>query len=180
VIEEQLLEKVVQSELDIPHAVLEQDGLLEPNIRKNVQGKWISLKNWFVNTPEYECESRKVLKITNDIIRSIIQNAALIVQIQNWGISRKDDYHKFLKLFLGCSNMQEAHKVAAHVFGIQQVEHYSAIEQTDSDSVNQSAYEKEPMMYLLKPRVQTYREKKSPSGIQRQIGRKADTKNGPI
>jgi len=165
VIEEQLLEKVVQSELDIPHAVLEQDGLLEPNIRKNVQGKWISLKNWFVNTPEYECESRKVLKITNDIIRSIIQNAALIVQIQNWGISRKDDYHKFLKLFLGCSNMQEAHKVAAHVFGIQQVEHYSAIEQTDSDSVNQSAYEKEPMMYLLKPRVQTYREKKSRQGF---------------
>ena len=47
-----------------------------------------------------ECECKKVLKVTNDVIRSIIQNAALIVQIQNWGISRKDDYKKFLELFL--------------------------------------------------------------------------------
>ena len=91
VIEETVLEKVVQSELDIPHAQLEVHGNAEQSIRENVQGKWKSLKNWFVDTEKRECECKKVLKITNDVIRSIIQNAALIVQIQNWGISRKDD-----------------------------------------------------------------------------------------
>ena len=71
-----------------------------------------------------ECEAKKVLKITNDIIRNIIQNAALIVQIQNWGISRKDDYKKFLELFLKCEDLEEAHKLSSHVFGVQQIEHY--------------------------------------------------------
>ena len=51
--------------------------------------------------------SQKVLQITNDVIRSIIQNAALIVQMQNWGISRKEDYRKFLELFLKCEDLEE-------------------------------------------------------------------------
>ena len=36
--EEKILEKVVQSELDIPHALLEIHGNAEPSIRENVQG----------------------------------------------------------------------------------------------------------------------------------------------
>ena len=75
-IEGTLLEKVVQSELDIPHAVLEMRGNAEPSIRENVQGKWRSLKHWFIDSDARESESKKVLKITNDVIRSIIQNAA--------------------------------------------------------------------------------------------------------
>ncbi len=79
---------------------LEIHGNAEPSIRENVYGKWYSLKNWFVDGRGQECEAKKVLKITSDIIRNIIQNAALIVQVQNWGISRKDDYKKFLELVL--------------------------------------------------------------------------------
>ena len=107
VVENRVLEKVVQSELDIPHALLEIHGNAEPSIRENVSGKWNSLKNWFIDTPDHNCECKKVLQITNDVIRGIIQNAALIVQIQNWGISRKDDYGKFLELFLKCENLDE-------------------------------------------------------------------------
>lgn len=44
VVETVLLEKVIQSELDIPHAVLEARGNAEPSIRENVVGKWKSLK----------------------------------------------------------------------------------------------------------------------------------------
>ena len=119
--ENTILERVVESELDIPHALLEIHGNAEPSIRENVYGKWYSLKNWFVDGQGQECEAKKVLKITSDIIRNIIQNAALIVQVQNWGISRKDDYKKFLELFLKCEDLEEAHKLSAHVFGVQQI-----------------------------------------------------------
>lgn len=165
-IEEELLDKVVQSELDIPHALLEQDGKLKPNVRANVYGKWNSLVNWFLDTSEHECESQKVLKITNDIIRSIIQNAALIVQIQNWGISRKDDYKKFLELFLQCEDMEEAHKLCAHVFGIQNVCHFKANEPRETDGINGSLYEEPAQEYCLKPHVKTYREKKDKKGFE--------------
>ena len=165
VIEETVLEKVVQSELDIPHAQLEVHGNAEQSIRENVQGKWKSLKNWFVDTEKRECECKKVLKITNDVIRSIIQNAALIVQIQNWGISRKDDYKKFLELFLKCENLEEAQKLSAHVFGVQKIEHFKTLEPREEDTINKSIYEELPAEFLLKPHTRNYREKKDIRGF---------------
>lgn len=163
--ENTILERVVVSELDIPHALLEIHGNAEPSIRENVYGKWYSLKNWFVDGRGQECEAKKVLKITSDIIRNIIQNAALIVQVQNWGISRKDDYKKFLELFLKCEDLEEAHKLSAHVFGVQQIEHYKTNIPRDEDGINNSVYQEEPAMFLLKPYTRGYRERKDRTGF---------------
>lgn len=160
IMENEVLEKVVQSEMDIPHALLEIHGNAESSIRENVMGKWNSLKNWFIDTPGHDCECKKVLQITNDVIRSIIQNAALIVQIQNWGISRKDDYRKFLQLFLKCEDLDEA-----HVFGIQKIQHFKTNEPRQEDAINNSVYEEEPAEFLLKPHTRTYREKKDRRGF---------------
>ena len=165
VMDDTVLEKVVQSELDIPHALLEIHGNAEPSIRENVMGKWTSLKSWFLDTTEHECECKKVLKITNDVIRSIIRNAALIVQIQNWGISRKDDYRKFLELFLKCENLDEAHRLSAHVFGIQKIEHFKIHDPREEDNINQSVYEETPDEIQLKPHTRNYREKKDRRGF---------------
>lgn len=165
VIEGVILERVIQSERDIPHAFLKLYGNLEPNIRENVMGKWDSLKRWFIDTPGRECESRKVLKITNDVIRSIIQNAALIVQLQNWGISRKDDYQKFLEMFLKCENIEDAHCLSAHVFGIQKIQHFKANCPREEDGINNSIYEENPVEFYVKPHSRTYREKKDKRGF---------------
>lgn len=165
IMENEVLEKVVQSEMDIPHALLEIHGNAEPSIRENVMGKWNSLKNWFIDTPGHDCECKMVLQITNDVIRSIIQNAALIVQIQNWGISRKDDYRKFLQLFLKCEDLDEAHKLSAHVFGIQKIQHFKTNEPRQEDAINNSVYEEKPAEFLLKPHTRTYREKKDRRGF---------------
>lgn len=164
-VENGILEKVVQSELEIPNALLVLRGDAEPGIRENIFGKWNSLKNWFIDLPEHECECKKVLKITNDVIRSIIQNAALIVQIQNWGISRKDDYLKFLELFLKCEDLDEAHRLSAHVFGVQKIQHFKVSEPREEDSINAGIYEEKPVQFLLKPHTRTYREKKDRKGF---------------
>lgn len=165
VIEGVILERVIQSEQDIPHAFLEIHGNLEPNIRENVMGKWESLKRWFIDTPGRTCESRKVLKITNDVIRSIIQNAALIVQLQNWGISRKDDYQKFLEMFLKCENMEDAHCLSAHVFGIQKIQHFKTNCPREEEKINNSMYEENPVEFYVKPHSRNYREKKDKRGF---------------
>lgn len=165
VMEDCILERVVQSELDIPHALLEVHGNVEPSIRENVWGKWTSLKHWFLDQEGQECEGKKVLKITNDVIRNIIQNAALIVQVQNWGISRKDDYRKFLELFSDCRDLQEAHRLSAHVFGVQHIQHFKINIPRDEDAINRSIYEEEPAGFLLKPHTRSYREKKDKKGF---------------
>ena len=164
-VEENILEKVVQSELDVPHALQKVHGNTEVEIRESVQGKWKALKQWFLDSETRECECKKVLKITNDVIRSIIQNAALIVQIQNWGISRKDDYKKFLELFLKCGDLEEAQRLSAHVFGVQKIEHFKTIEPREEDAINKSIYEEPPAEFLLKPHTRNYREKKDKRGF---------------
>ena len=165
IIESIILERVILSEGEIPHAFLELRENPELNPGENVIGKWNSLKRWFIDTQDRTCESRKILKITNDIIRSIIQNAALIVQLQNWRISRKDDYRKFLNMFLGCERIRDAHCLSAHVFGIQRIQHFTSNRAREEDQINRSVYDEEPVEFYVKPHSRTYREKKDKRGF---------------
>ena len=164
-VEGKLLDKAIQSELEIPHALSEQSEVREDLIRQNIYGKWFSLKGWFLGSEGHPAESVQILEITNDIIRSIIQNAALIVQSQNWGVSRKDDYIKFLQLFGQCIDMEEAHKLSAHVFGVQHIAHFKANAERCTDQISSSVYDETPMEYLLKPHTRSYKPRKDRSGF---------------
>ena len=164
-VEKELLEKVAQSELEIPHALSEQPETREEQIRQNIHGQWLSMKEWFIGTEVRPAESERILEITNDIIRSIIQNAALIVQSQNWGVSRKDDYFKFLDMFARCETMEDAHRLSAHVFGVQHVAHFKANAQRSTDRISSSVYEEDAMEYCLKPHTRTYRQRKDKTGF---------------
>ncbi len=165
IIESSLLEKVVESEMEIPRTLSAGEGNRAEDIREQVYGKWESLKGWFLPKDGRECESGKVLAITNDIIRGIIQNAALIVQLQNWGASRKEDYRNMARMFLNCETMEDAHKLSAHLFGIQQIEHFKIRDERETDSVNQSVYEEPASEVLLKPHTRAYKEKKDRTGF---------------
>lgn len=160
-----VLEKVIAAELAIPHPDAEIQSLRESSLRENVYGKWEALNGWFVPTARHPSESQQVLDITDEVIRKIIQNAALIVQLQNWGISRKDDYRQFMQMFGRCESMEDAHKLAAHVFGIQQVRHLRTNASRSTDSINSSVYGEEPAEYELKPHTRTYRSRIRKSGF---------------
>lgn len=174
--EKNILEKVIKSELKIPRPLSEINEFLEDNIRENVYGKWNAFKKWFVSDDNYVSESIKIMDITDEIIRKIVQNAALIVQLQNWGISRKNDYIKFIKMFNECENINDAHKLSAHVFGIQRVRHYKINSQRSTDSINSSTYDEEPVVYSLKPRIRTYKEKIDKTGFEDKSRKKSENK----
>lgn len=176
-VEESLLDKVVQSELEIPHALSEQPELREERILQNIYGQWTSIKEWFLGSGVRPAESVQILEITNDIIRSIIQNAALIVQSQNWGVSRKDDYFKFLDMFSKCETLEDAHRLSAHVFGVQHIAHFKANAQRTTDRINSSVYEEEAMEYCLKPHTRAYKPRKDRSGFHDRTMEKLIQKN---
>lgn len=164
--EQDLLEKVIASELEIPHPASELQEPMEKYVRENVYGKWEALKRWFVAREGQQSECNRVLDITDEVIRKIIQNASLIVQLQNWGISRKDDYKKFISLFLDCGDIEEAHKLSAHVFGIQHIRHFKVNSGRSTDNINSSTYEEEAMEFFLKPRTRAYRPRVDKSGFE--------------
>lgn len=175
--EHDLLERVIESELEVPHSLSEIQDPMEKYIRDNVYGKWEALKRWFLTSEERQSECSRVLDITDEIIRKIIQNAALIVQLQNWGISRKDDYRKFISLFLECKDMKEAHKLSAHIFGIQHIRHFKVNSERSTDSINSSTYEEEAIQFALKPRTRSYRPRVDKSGIKNKTMEKLMQRN---
>lgn len=158
--------RVVQSELEIPRTMSEGQELLKENIAENVNGKWDILRHWFVGEGGGISERVRVMEITDDIIRKIVQNAAMIVQLQNWGISRKNDYKKFIEMFLKCGSIGEAHKLSAHLFGIQRVRHYKVNTERSTDSIFSSTYEEEPSEFLLRPRTRKYKPRIDKSGFE--------------
>lgn len=162
----EVLERVIESELEIPHPNSEMQNLRENAIRENIYGKWQSLSDWFISTEKHACESQKVLDVTDEVIRKIIQNAALIVQLQNWGISRKEDYKKFIQMFAQCENVEAAHKLSAHVFGIQHVRHFKVNCPRPTDSINSGVFNELPSEYELKPHTRTYKPRIHKSGFE--------------
>ena len=54
-----------------------------------------------------------------------MQNAALLVQMENMGVSNKAELRHLLTLFAGFQSVDEAHRLSALVFGVQQVRHFA-------------------------------------------------------
>ena len=160
-----LLNKLVESELSVPRPMAEKSDDLESIIKNDVLEKWYSFERWFVSSNGMPCESERVLDITNDVIQKIIQNAALIVQLQNWGISRKSDYRNYLHMFLDCKDLDDAHKLAAHVFGIQNIRHFKSAGDRVTDSIYNSTYEEEPAEFLLNSHNKIYKPKTDKTGF---------------
>ncbi len=173
----EVLERVIESELEIPHPNSEIQNLRENAIKENIYGKWQSLTDWFISTESHPSECQKVMDVTDEVIRKIIQNAALIVQLQNWGISRKEDYKVFMQMFAHCENMEEAHKLSAHVFGIQHVRHFKVNCPRSTDSINSGVFDEMPSEYELKPHTRTYKPRIHKSGFESKALEKAEQRN---
>ena len=61
--------------------------------------------------------------------------------------------------------MEEAHRLSAHVFGIQKIQHFKTNCPRQEDSINNSVYREEPDEYILKPHTRAYRERKDRRGF---------------
>ena len=139
---------------------------LKENVEENIKGKWESLKNWFVSSEERKSECRQVLDITGEIIRKILQDAFFLTQKQSWGINKKEEYKKILKIFSECEDIKEAHKLSAHVFGIQNIRHYVTEISKGTESIEESIYDEKCGEYKLESHNRVYKPKLEKSGFE--------------
>ena len=70
-----------------------------------------------------------------------------------------------VRMFLDCGTMEDAHRLSAHVFGIQQVKHFKIRDERETDSISQSVYEEPAAQVLLKPHTRSYKERKDKTGF---------------
>ncbi len=163
VFESQILPKIIESELALPR--LSTKTVDEEALQKVFRKQWVSFERWFKPMRGQVAECDKIMELTNTIIRSMIENANMIVQMNNYGISRKDDYRHFIQLFTNVSSLEEAHCLGAHLFGIQQIEHVRVNQTVDAEDVRVSAFRREENVMELESHSRTYRERRSKEGF---------------
>ena len=158
----QILEKATAYELSIPRMDVEID---EQMIFDKNQGRWESIVEWFSGKDGAESEAGKVFDTTNEIIRKITRYAARISEMSSQGSNRREEYKKVARIFHECRDIQQAHRLAAVVFGIEKPFHLKGNLQRETDSINSGVYEEAPGVITLTPRIRTYREKAKRTGI---------------
>ena len=165
-----ILELVQRSELEIPRPQSEQTPNWKNELHARCQGVWQSLSDWFIGS---NSTAQQVLNVTNEVIRRAVQNAALLVQMENMGVSNKAELNHLLTLFAGFQSLDEAHRLSALVFGVQQTRHFSFTAIRETERVDLSTYDEPPFEHLLQPRTRSYKPRLDRSGFADKSAEKA-------
>lgn len=172
-VKQAVFEKVIQYELSIPRMDVEVSREL---IEEKTRGRYQSIYDWFVASNGGENEAGKLFDATNEIIRRITRYAAQLSEKNAFGANRREEYRKVAELFLTCSDVQQAHRMSAMVFGMERPYHLAGDLVRETDSMNQGVYEESPLEITLKPRVRTYREKARRSAIRESAAERQQTR----
>ena len=152
----EVLKAVIRAELNTPRPKSELSSDYPNHLNEMINGKWKILVGWFLPDESGISESDRILDITNEIIQKIVQNAALIVQLENWGISRKSDYDHYIDMFIDCHDMDEVDKLSAYIFGAQNIKHFSSEQVRDTDSINSGTSEEGAFEIVLTPHTRKF------------------------
>lgn len=159
---ERILDLVCQSQREIPRAQSEQPPGWEEELRSKAAGIWQSMRYWFVGP---DSTAGQVMEVTNEVIRRVVQNAALLVQMQSMGVSNKAELRHFLTLFAGCATVEEAHRLSSQIFGVEEARHFAGNASRETERVDSGTYDEPPMDYALTPRTRKYKPRMDRGGF---------------
>lgn len=158
-----VLDQVTAYELSIPRIEVTVD---EQMIYERMKGRWDNIRKWFAGAEGTESEAMRVFDTTNEVIRKITRYANRLSEQNNSGANRREEYRKLAGMFAGCSDIDEAHKLAAMAFGMEKPLHIKGDFPRQTDSINSGIFDEKPWEILVQPRVRGYREKTRRSGIE--------------
>ncbi len=164
-----LLRKITDYEMAVPRIDAEVNWQM---LHDKIEGRYQSLKEWFVGENGKESEVARVFDTTNEIIRKITRYAVRISELSNAGANRRAEYGKLAVMFSKCEDIYEAHRLAALVFGMEKPLHLKGIAGRETESINSGVFEENPHVETIVPRVRTYREKAKRSGVIDRSGEK--------
>lgn len=151
-----ILERVVTYELSIPRMDIEVDEQL---FWDKHYGRYESLMEWFVESAGRENESEKLFDATNKIIQRMTRYANQISEMSGNSANRKEEYAKLADVFMKTKSIEEAHRLSASIFGVENTVHLKGEFERDTDSMNANVYDGIPEEIIIKPRIRNYSEK---------------------
>lgn len=158
-----LVEKIAKYEFDIPRLDLEE--VTYQDVFENIQGKMQSLFEFFLSDGSRDSEVETILSMTNEVIRKITRSAANILEASGQFSNRKEEYRLMAGLFHHAPSVEEAHKLAANVFGIAGYKHFQSDHIRETESIQSGIWDEGSAIVLTAPRVRNYRERMFKTGI---------------
>lgn len=136
--------------------------------------KYQSLAEWFLGRPNLPSELMSLQKETTETIRRITRFAQRLGERSQAFRSRHHDYLHLAGWFGRMENINEAHRLAALLFGLAQTRHlYGGLRL--SDDLDRKIWDEPPTIVVLTPRVTGYREKSRPSAVINRSAEKQET-----
>ena len=150
-----IYDKITKYSLSIPRV----ETVTYEEIIGSIIPKWKNIKRWFVGEADKSSEAEKLFDITNEIIRKLTRYAAQLSESMTNSINRKEDYKNLCKMFLACTDADNAHRLSSYVFGVEHMRHIQGDFQRKTESVNSNIFDEDLFEVIIKPRVRTYRER---------------------
>lgn len=158
-----VLDQVTAYEMSIPRIEVEVD---EKQIYERMKGRWENIRKWFSGAEGAPSEAMRVFDTTNEVIRKITRYANRLSEQNNSGSNRREEYRKLAGMFAGCRDIDEAHKLAAMVFGIEKPLHLKGDFPRQTESINSGIFDEAPQEIVIQPRIRNYREKSKRSEVE--------------
>ena len=132
-------------------------------LRRVNEGKWLSLKKWFIGEKTLS-EGERLLEATQTVIQKIYKYADSLLELHGNMINRKEEYKRICYLFDQCPTIEDAHMLSGSVFGIVKARHFKGSSLINTDSLINS-YEVPPLEIEIETKIKEYKTKNIVSTI---------------
>ncbi|WP_308637328.1 TIGR02677 family protein [Paenibacillus silvisoli] len=146
---EQFLERVVEGELSKPRL---EEGPSEEELMEELQQGFANIQRWFIGEGNAYSELTLLERATKDAIARIVRSAIRIQERKRSGLSRKKELEHLARWFSESGSTEDAHRLAAHAFGLFPTRHLQGEDLRESDRADMSSWEEKPMIRLLRSR----------------------------
>ncbi len=121
-------------------------------------GKIKNIFKWFMGTSTAPSEGEKLMNTTDNIIVKIAKYANSLVELHGNMTNRKEEYKHLCKLFDKLETIEECHRYASVIFGIEEVRHFTGYSNLNTDVIV-NTYDIPPIEILLSSRSKSRKAK---------------------
>lgn len=130
---------------------LEESKSAEELLHELRQG-WRNLMRWFVGDDTGQSELTLLEKATKETIAKVVRSAVRLQERRRGGVSRRQDLETIARKFGSLEHIDEAHRLAAYVFGLFPSRHLQGEDRRETERHDASTWEEPPNIRLIRSR----------------------------
>ncbi|WP_263575866.1 TIGR02677 family protein [Paenibacillus vietnamensis] len=143
------LDKVLEDEIAKPRL---EEGKSPEELRVELHQGWNNLKRWFIGDEQEFSELTLLERATKEAIAKVVRSAVRLQERRRGGMSRRNDLEALGRKFAQLDNLEEAHKLAAYVFGLFPSRHLQGQDERSTERADASTWDEMPNVRLIRTR----------------------------